>query len=141
MEGTTIKRNRLTRAQTNRLVIWLLQNKDMLNNHAATLEKAAKLADHDLQLFRDGTRERVEITTKTISNLISETAALDWRSSGPISQAQAFSLLAANLRHTMKAAGLKVPLVLLHMAEGKVETHATNGGNSIRNLFPETCEG
>ena len=141
MEGTTIKRNRLTRAQTNRLVIWLLQNKDMLNNQAATLERAAQMADHELQLFRDGTRERVEITTKTISNLISETAALDWRSSGPISQSQAFSLLAANLRHAMKAAGLKVPLVLLLMAEGKVETHSTNGGNSIRNLFPVTCEG
>ena len=140
MEGT-IRRNRLTRSQSSKLVLWLNANKETLKTHAASLTKAAEMANTDLHFQRMDSEERTVITQKTIVNVLAETPEVDWRIGQPITELQALTIIAGNVARVMKQANVSPCVDLLRIANGQAEFKQTNGVNSIRNLFPETCEG
>lgn len=144
MEGRT-RRNRLTREQAIRVVLWLERNRETLKTHQATFSKAAEMATDALPMQRrDAKTERIEITAATIKKMLVADPSLDWRTSEPLTTDRALVAIARNLLAAMNHADLTACSDLVRLANDEAvilpqpHQHAAGNNGRTRNLFAET---
>ena len=143
MEGTRTKRNRLTREQCIRVVLWIERNKETLKMHQATLAKAAEMANEALPMQRrDAPGEYIEVTPATLKKLLIADKSLDWRVSEAITTERACVIIARNLISVMAFTDRQPCLDLVRMAgEEVVFVPVSNyNGNGQGSLFSESNE-